>query len=114
VSTRRLERACTALAPALLLASLASFANPPAFSPRIEKETTGFAEPAPAFPLRKEAARAEPRDACARSAFGLCYNLADKRVVYTPARQYMPRIEGLTAESISLRRNAIRFNYSFP
>jgi len=54
-----------------------------------------------------------PRGACESSTSDLCYSLADGRIVYRPARQYMPKFDGLTAENISLRRNAIRFKYSF-
>jgi hypothetical protein len=109
---RRLGWACIALAPALLL-TLASFANPSAPSPRIATESAGLPELTPIV-LGKEAVRGEARGACARTSFGLCYDLASKRVVYTPVRQYMPTVGGLTAEGISLRRDAIRFNYSFP
>ena len=53
------------------------------------------------------------QSACEHSASGLCYDQADRRIVYTPARHYMPKFDGLTAESVSLRRDAIRFKYSF-
>jgi hypothetical protein len=54
------------------------------------------------------------RGRCERSSSGLCYDLAERHIVYPSARQYMPKLDGLTAESVSLRRNAIRFKYSFP
>lgn len=57
--------------------------------------------------------RRGPRGACERSASDICYDLADGRIVYRPARQYMPKFDGLTAESVSLRRDAIRLRYSF-
>ena len=53
------------------------------------------------------------RGACERTAADLCYDYADRRMVYRPARQWMPSFEGFTPESVSLRRDAIRFKYSF-
>jgi len=38
---------------------------------------------------------------------------ADGRVVYRPARQFMPQFDGLRAASVSLRRDRIVFKYSF-
>jgi hypothetical protein len=50
---------------------------------------------------------------CQHSGQDLCYDLADRRIVYRPIRQYMPRVDGLTPENVSLRRNAIIIKYSF-
>ena len=41
------------------------------------------------------------------SANDLCYDLADARIVYRPARKYMPSVDGLKAENVSLRHNRI-------
>jgi hypothetical protein len=54
-----------------------------------------------------------PRAACEHSGSDLCYDLADRRIVYRPARRYMPQLDGLTAESVSLRRDGVRLRYSF-
>jgi hypothetical protein len=54
-----------------------------------------------------------PRGACDASASDLCYDLTDRRIVYRAARRYMPEVGGLTAESISLRRDGVRLKYSF-
>ena len=35
------------------------------------------------------------------------------KIVYRGAREYMPKIDGLRAESISLRRNRFILKYSF-
>lgn len=43
----------------------------------------------------------------------LCYDANSGRIVYKPARQYMPELPGLQRENISLRRNRIVFRYSF-
>lgn len=53
------------------------------------------------------------QSACDRSVHDLCYDAADGRLVYRGGRSYMPRIEGLKPESLSLRRNRVVFKYSF-
>jgi hypothetical protein len=70
-------------------------------------------DPLPEMLLRDEQERRGPRGSCELAATSLCYDLADGRVVYRPARQYMPRFEGLTAESVSLRRDRLVLKYSF-
>lgn len=69
-------------------------------------------DPMPELLLREEQERRTVRGAC-DSAASLCYDLADGRVVYRPARQYMPKFDGMRAESISLRHNKIVLKYSF-
>ena len=70
-------------------------------------------DPMPELLLREEQELRGPRGACQHNSTSLCYDLADGRVVYRPARKYMPQVEGLRAESISLRRDKILFKYSF-
>jgi hypothetical protein len=53
-----------------------------------------------------------------RSACGIestwCYDAAEGgRIVYKPARRFMPHINGLTPENISVKRDRIVFRYSF-
>jgi len=54
-----------------------------------------------------------------RSACGVdstwCYDMGEggRTLVYKPARSFMPRINGLTAENISVKRDRIVFRYSF-
>jgi hypothetical protein len=43
----------------------------------------------------------------------LCYDPNAGRIVYKPARQYMPGLPGLQPESVSLKRDKIVFKYSF-
>jgi len=50
---------------------------------------------------------------CDGAAAALCYDGTERRIVYRQARQYMPQFVGLTAEGVSLRRNGIRFKYTF-
>jgi hypothetical protein len=141
---------CIGLSPALLLGSLASFANSPPTKdgPRVaadpseirvdspqlllrgrpetqarakfsaadsaglsrQEPSIAAPDPIPGAPVRS---RQSYRGACEHSPTGLCYDQADHRIVYTHARLYMPKFDGLTAESVSLRRDAIRFKYSF-
>jgi hypothetical protein len=69
-------------------------------------------DPMPGLILREELARRATRGGC-EHASELCYDLAEGRVVYRPARAWMPPVEGLRAESISLRRDRVVFKYSF-
>lgn len=43
----------------------------------------------------------------------LCYDPNSGRIVYKPARQFMPDIPGLQRENISVKRDRIVFRYSF-
>lgn len=70
-------------------------------------------DPLPQVLLLEEQARLTPRSDCEFTAKDLCYDLADRRIVYRPARNYMPDVDGLRAESVSLRHNRIVFKYSF-
>ena len=69
--------------------------------------------PLPEMILTEELARRGPRGNCETTTTDLCYDIRDGRVVYRRAREYMPRIEGLTAESVSVRRDRVIFKYSF-
>ncbi len=57
--------------------------------------------------------RGGPRASCEYSTRDICYDLTQARVVYRPARRYMPSVGGLTPENVSLRRHRIIFTYSF-
>lgn len=92
--------------------SLAAAASIPAQAAEAPFRVSRDPLPALFFP-EPLAATGGPRGACERHAATLCYDAADGRVVYRPARRYMPRIDGLRAESISLRRDRIVFKYSF-
>ena len=72
-----------------------------------------FRDPLPELTLRDELASRGPRRAGCENASELCYDLAEGRVVYRAARAYMPTIEGLRAENISVRQDRIVFKYSF-
>jgi len=67
----------------------------------------------PELLLREELDRRAPASGCDAAATDLCYDLKEARIVYRPARAYMPSVPGLRAESISLRHDRIVFKYSF-
>lgn len=70
-------------------------------------------DPLPEILMHEEQERRMPGGACQHNATALCYDVADRRVVYRPARRYMPQFEGMRAESVSLRHNRIVLKYSF-
>ena len=67
----------------------------------------------PEMLLHEEMERRAPGAGCEASATDLCYDLKEARLVYKPARAYMPAISGMRAESISLRHDRIVLKYSF-
>ena len=73
----------------------------------------GGRDPMPELLMREEQERRGPAGACEATASSLCYDLADRRIVYRQARAYMPQFDGLRAESVSLRHDKIVFKYSF-
>jgi len=88
----------------------------PAISSRIAPYTQGR-DPLPEISLREEQERRVSTNGggstCQHSAQDLCYDLADRRVVYRPVRRYMPKFDGLTPENVSLRHDRIVIKYSF-
>lgn len=43
----------------------------------------------------------------------LCYDPSSGRIVYKPARSFMPELPGLQRENISVKRDRLVFRYSF-
>ena len=71
-------------------------------------------DPLPELLLRAEnEQRALGAAGCRQATSDLCYDLQEGRIVYGGARRYMPQIEGLRAESISLRHDGFVLRYSF-
>lgn len=92
--------------------------------PKLLAPSAAAAAPAPfAVPQADDAraldlAASAPRREGSRSACGIdsawCYDATDGgRIVYKPARRFMPQINGLTPENISVKRDRIVFRYSF-
>ncbi|HSN22112.1 MAG TPA: hypothetical protein VLS49_15620 [Usitatibacter sp.] len=53
------------------------------------------------------------RSACEHSVHDVCYDSTDGRIVYRPARRFMPRIGDLEPDGVSVRRDRIVFRYRF-
>ena len=75
--------------------------------------TVGASDASVEAMLRAEAQGPDLRSACDRAKLDVCYDAVDGRIVYKPAREYMPRFEGLKAESVSLRHDRVVFKYTF-
>jgi hypothetical protein len=84
-------------------------------SANAEAPFRGTRDPLPELMLREEQERRVNglRATCDTTTTALCYDTADRRVVYKGARSYMPQFEGLRAESVSLRHDRITLKYSF-
>jgi hypothetical protein len=70
-------------------------------------------DPMPELVLREQEERRGPAGACENGTGAVCYDLTSGKIVYRGARAYMPKVDGLTPESISLRRDRIVLKYSF-
>lgn len=70
-------------------------------------------DPMPQLIMLEEQERRGPRGSCEAAARDLCFDAVERRVVFRPARKYMPKFDGLTPENVSLRGNRIVFKYSF-
>ena len=83
-------------------------------APKSDAPFTAGRDPLPQLLLAEEQESRGPKGVgCEFSARDVCYDLTSGRVVYRGARAYMPKVEGLTPESVSLRHNRIVFKYSF-
>ena len=78
----------------------APFVNPSAMEPDLDL--------APHRDERQD----QSRSSC-NSDRALCYDPGSGRVVYKPARQFMPDIPGLQRENISVKRDRVVLRYSF-
>jgi hypothetical protein len=57
--------------------------------------------------------RQEESHSSCNSHRALCYDSTSGRIVYKPARQFMPGIPGMQPDSISLKRDKLTFKYTF-
>ena len=102
----------TALSASL---SAPSFSAPVASSPRHSDAlpaATGR-DPLPQLLLLDELDERGPRTACETTSRDFCYDLAQRRIVYRAAREYMPSVAGLSPEGVSVRHNRVVLTYSF-
>ena len=79
-------------------------ANAPFVAPAANEPELSLAPP----PTAQESSRSSCNGERA-----LCYDAVNGRVVYKPARQFMPDLPGLRPENISIKRRQIVFRYSF-
>ena len=63
--------------------------------------------------MESPAGSSGPQAACANTGGSICYDATDGRIVYRGAREYMPKMNGFQAESLSIRHNAVIFKYTF-
>jgi len=71
-------------------------------------------DPLPILLMQEEQDRRSVRGGtCEAAARDLCFDAADGRIVYRSARKFMPKIDGLTPESMSVRSNRVTLKYSF-
>ena len=87
-----------------LTAQTPSHSNAPFAIPMGEPELALM----PPRDLRNE----QSRSSC-ENATTLCYDAAERRIVYKPARNFMPDLPGLTRDNISVKRDRIVFRYTF-
>ena len=66
----------------------------------------------PEFIARHDQRMEQSRSSC-HNASTLCYDQETGRIVYKPARNFMPDIPGLTRDNISVKRDRIVFRYTF-
>ena len=78
----------------------APFVNPVAMEPDLD------------LVPRRDERQDQSRSSC-HSDRTLCYDPGSGRIVYKPARQYMPDIPGLTRENVSVKRDRVTLRYSF-
>jgi hypothetical protein len=69
-------------------------------------------EPELALQPRSDLRQQQSRSSC-ENATTLCYDANERRIVYKPARNFMPDLPGLTRENISVKRDRVVFRYSF-
>jgi hypothetical protein len=89
--------------------SIASASMPAAAAPFAGRSR----DPLPELMLRAENERRVAHGGCDQAVTDLCYDALAGRVVYRAGRHYMPRIQGLTPESVSVRHDRVVFRYSF-
>lgn len=67
----------------------------------------------PGVSFNGRAVREKIAGSCAASSASICYDYRTGRAVYRPAREWMPEINGLKRESLSVKRDKVVLHYSF-
>ena len=104
--------AADAKAPALELKPKAALVVPAAQS-RHAPFMAPTGEPELELVLPRPDARQEASRSSCSGDRSLCYDPASGRIVYKPARAFMPDLPGLQPENISVKRDRIVLRYSF-
>jgi hypothetical protein len=65
----------------------------------------------PILPVMGESDQLKIRSDCGGRE--ICYDANAGHIVVRPAREFMPRFNGLTPENLSVRHNRVTFTYSF-
>ncbi len=73
---------------------------------------TPLGEPDLGLVPKHDARHEQSRSACSNTTT-LCYDASENRIVYKPARNFMPELPGMTRENISVKRDRVVFRYSF-
>jgi len=66
-----------------------------------------------AFSMRVPAPGLERAVPCADGLTPVCYDLRDRGVVYRGARDFMPRVQGLTPDGVAVRHDRVILRYTF-
>jgi hypothetical protein len=105
------EAADTTKSPALELKPKIALVAPPVQS-RHAPFTMTPGEPELELLPRRDLRQEASRSSCSGDR-SLCYDPGSGRIVYKPARAFMPDIPGLQPENISVKRDRIVLRYSF-
>ena len=84
----------------------------PKNAPFVVVQAAAAQEPGLDLVSPRSQASSQAKPGCSKAA-SLCYEADSGRIVFKPARQFMPDIPGLQRENISLKRDRIVFRYSF-
>lgn len=96
------------------LSAAPSFSVPASSSPRhADALPAAGHDPLPQVLLLDELDERGPRGTCETKSRDFCYDLAQRRIVYRAAREYMPSVAGLSPEGVSVRHNRVVLTYSF-
>lgn len=98
------------LRPKSAMQSAVASINPAQVAPFVAPASSG--DPEVLLTARQATAQEAAQSSC-RGEHSLCYDSVSGRVVYKPARQFMPAFPGLRPENISIKRNQLVLRYSF-
>jgi hypothetical protein len=97
---------------ALAAAGTGVFVNPAKQSSSAAPFTYAH-DPMPQLVLLDDQEKTVAQSACDSSVKQVCYDVGSQRIVYRGAREYMPSVQGMRPESLSVRHNRVVFSYSF-